>query len=379
VLLFWGLFLPMGAYFSVDAVLNSGSPPKSMQILSMPTAALIIQVCIIYWSATVFKWNPDWLEGNAVSYALEIDQFATDAGVWLRSQTALLPGINYLTLFIEACGPFFAFIPIYTGPIRTLTVFCFISLHFGFATFLSLGLFPFISSTAWLFFLPGWFWDTLLPRLGLSSRMPTFSFIKRLIFTRLSKRPLRIEANLFENIVSGVLITYVALISAALVKPQLSLTPLLGPKWNNFGNLLHINESWNMFSHPLRDDGWYVVEGVLLNGKSVDLFQNGAPLTWKKPTLVSATYQNDRWRKYLMNLWWKINYKHRKFFSEYQCREWNKVHTGIDQIDHLNFYFVLERTQSDASKSRPERVLIWRQKCIEDEDNEINRLIIPSQ
>ena len=168
VMLFWGLFMPLGACFSMDAAYNSSPSRPSKSILTVATFAFIIQICLVYWTATVFKWNTEWLQGNAVGYALNIEQFATDSGLWLQAQKPLLPSLTYLTLFMECAGPFFAFSPIFTGPIRTLTIFSFIVMHFAFGTFLALGLFPFISSTAWIFFLPSWFWDNFLPQLGFS-------------------------------------------------------------------------------------------------------------------------------------------------------------------------------------------------------------------
>ena len=118
-----------------------------------------------------------------------------------------------------------------------------------------------------------------------------------------------------------------------------------------------------MFSRPLKDDGWYIGEGVLLNGDSVDLLRDGAPVDWEKPHRIFSLYKNDRWRKYMMNLWWKTHYKHRKYFTEYLCREWNDNHTGLEKLTMINLYYVLERTQLDLTKSAPQEVLIWQQDC----------------
>ena len=51
--------------------------------------------------------------------------------------------------------------------------------------------------------------------------------------------------------------------------------------------------------------------GEVGDGTEVDLFNDGAPVTWEKPALVSATYKDDRWRKYLVNLWMQENSKRR--------------------------------------------------------------------
>ena len=49
-------------------------------------------------------------------------------------------------------------------------------------------------------------------------------------------------------------------------------------------------------------------------------------MTWAKPDLVSATYKNERWRKYMLNLWYTINAQHRPYFAAYLLRRWNARH-----------------------------------------------------
>jgi hypothetical protein len=39
------------------------------------------------------------------------------------------------------------------------------ALHFGILLTMDIGIFPFISTLCMVCFLPGWFWDTALPRL----------------------------------------------------------------------------------------------------------------------------------------------------------------------------------------------------------------------
>ena len=58
LMLFWAVFLPTGARFSVDA----GRKPAAVQptrALSLGTAALTFQVCFVYWFAAAFKAHPE--------------------------------------------------------------------------------------------------------------------------------------------------------------------------------------------------------------------------------------------------------------------------------------------------------------------------------
>jgi hypothetical protein len=61
-------------------------------------------------------------------------------------------------------------------------------------------------------------------------------------------------------------------------------------------------------------------------GSSVDDFlDTDEAVQFEKPEMVSAMYPNQRWRKYLMNLWSKKYKKHRLYFGRYMCRWWNRL------------------------------------------------------
>jgi hypothetical protein len=111
--------------------------------------------------------------------------------------------------------------------------------------------------------------------------------------------------------------------------------------------------------YPLKDGGWYVVQGNLKDGSRVDLFRDGAPLCWDKPGLVSATFKNERWRKYLMNLWPKANAAHRVHYARYLLREWNGRHKGGRELESVEVYFMLEQTPPDYQVATPRKVLLW--------------------
>lgn len=175
LLLFWGMFLPLGARFSIDSALNTSPRRASDSLLSVGTAALLIQICLIYLAGIPLKLYPFethqiWWRGEAIHYALHRDLLATTWGMWLRQFAWLLPALTYATLAIEGLGPLLAFSPWRTGPCRTMAVMLFICLHIGFAMFIVLGLFPLVCITGWLVFLPNWLWDKLFDRLRRSRK-----------------------------------------------------------------------------------------------------------------------------------------------------------------------------------------------------------------
>jgi hypothetical protein len=109
---------------------------------------------------------------------------------------------------------------------------------------------------------------------------------------------------------------------------------------------------------PLREDGWYVIEGELKDGSHVDIFNDGQPVRWQKPELVSATYPNERWRKYLMNLAHSDYQRYRIYYLEYLRRGWDNEHSGARQLSRVNLYFMLKPTLPDYESVPPERLLL---------------------
>ena len=72
LLLFWSMFLPMGARFSVDSALNNGPHRESNRYLSTATAAVLLQVGMVYIFTAIMKSDPIWRENfSAVYYALK--------------------------------------------------------------------------------------------------------------------------------------------------------------------------------------------------------------------------------------------------------------------------------------------------------------------
>src|SRR5215218_3816539 len=142
LLLFWGMFLPLGAYWSVDRALKVAPPRLSMRFLSLATVALFLQIAFVYWFTVILKTDPAWrTEGTAIYYALGSDQFATRIGAYLYHFPDLLTAMTYATIALEAFGPFLLFSPFFTGPVRTGAVLAYMNLHFGIWLTMNVGLF----------------------------------------------------------------------------------------------------------------------------------------------------------------------------------------------------------------------------------------------
>src|SRR5215475_211369 len=75
LLLFWAMFLPLGALYSVDSALNTADPPQQNCFFSYAGLALLLQVAFVYAFSVAMKSGKEWrTEYTAVYYALSIEQ-----------------------------------------------------------------------------------------------------------------------------------------------------------------------------------------------------------------------------------------------------------------------------------------------------------------
>jgi len=160
LLLFWGLFLPLGARYSVDAAVNR-TPPKSSMYWSMATTALIVQLMAVYFFSALLKSGPEWIpNGTAIAYALHLDYFVRPLGVWLREFPTLTQGATYHVWYLELLAPWLIACPFWFKPLRWITLILLAGLHLGIAATMNVGLFFMISIVGLIVFVPasGWNW-----------------------------------------------------------------------------------------------------------------------------------------------------------------------------------------------------------------------------
>jgi hypothetical protein len=165
MLLFWALFLPLGACYSLDAF-RAGPREWRPRVLSVGTVAYVAQICLLYWFAAAWKTAPEWrTDFTAVYLALSLDGFATPLGHWLLNFPTLLKGLTAGTMILEIFGPALLFLPVANARLRLVSIASFILFHTGLGLTMELGNFPWICCLAWVALLPAWFWDRLEARL----------------------------------------------------------------------------------------------------------------------------------------------------------------------------------------------------------------------
>lgn len=173
LLLFWAMFLPIGARYSIDCALDRTDRFSKNAYFSMATVALLIQGMSMYFFSALLKTHPIWVEdGTAVYYALNLDYMVTPFGLWFRQFEPLLTGLTYYVYLLELVGPFLIFSPVFHKTLRTVFMLAFMTMHLAFVFFLEIGFFPLISIIMNLTFMPGWMWDRLERLLAPRTQVP---------------------------------------------------------------------------------------------------------------------------------------------------------------------------------------------------------------
>ena len=367
LLLFWSIFLPLGARFSIDST-KSNYQKLPNRFFSIASIAILLQVAFVYFFTAVCKICPEWLNGTALYYALNIDQYATQFAILTREHLDLMKVLSFIAYTIEFIGPILLFSPILTTPIKLLTIFSFFCLQLGIGFCLKVGIFPFSTTVGILLFLPSFFWDKVLINLtNLKLVQKAYMFL-RAVLNKLSS--LLTNQNLsFPNI------SYLAWVKNIFLIFCLSLIFL----WNiqstgrtkiklpeplqRVSYFLGLEQGWVMFGpKTLKDDFWYVYLATLKNGKKIDLFTGAKKVSWEKPKkLLSSMYKNHRWITYYRNLWVSDKRLH-PFLGQYLCREWNTKHKG-NEIAEIEFYYFRENILPNNKKLPIVSGLMYKHTC----------------
>ena len=384
MLLFWSVFLPLGARWSVDAVRRADAPagadsdadvdstttgdtdsasrsPSGPAVATVATMAVLVQVLAMYATNAVHKYESElWMSGDAIAYIMQADQFTYLLGNHLAEFHGLLRAFSLLWIGLLFASPLLLLL---RGLPRAAVASLFVGMHLGMAATIRIGLFPLVVVVAFIPFYQTPVWDLAergiarLDRSGSRTRWRArfVSAARRFLavtgaFPRpaVNGRGLRSHVErLSAGVARGrVLVTtvvpYVFLVLIVLSSAQAvgyADTPEPGEE---VLEAVEMDQSWRMFApDPLHTTRWYVVPGTLEDGSEWDVFRDAA-VDYERPAQVETTYPSARWRKYLSNVYSADNEKHRSYFANYLCDDWNRTHdTSVEQLTVTQSY---ERT-----------------------------------
>lgn len=410
MLLFWSVFLPLGAVGSLDslrtqAISDRYAMANKKTVFSGGSIAIIIQIMFVYIFTALLKTGREWWpDGTASFYALSLDSFVTPFGQWLSQWTNVLQFSTYIVYFLELLGPLVWLSPIYFVKARVLSIAAFMLIHLNFDLAMRLGLFPWVDMASLLILIPSENFDTLQKIIKKNTTLIsagwknhfleiTQSFLKKNHSLQSgyhsinSKRAALKYLDSFQQWIGHILaifcIGYIGIINLNNL-PNVRII-FLHP-WDKIGTVLRFDQKWNMFApFPIREDGWFVVAGRLKVGSSIDILryylnqekisidklsrQDLLPISYDKPKNVAyENYSNAHWRKFLLSLKSTKKKSLRRAYAKYLCRFWNRDILLEDlKLQELDIYFMEEYSLPPGEKATIRKKHLWHEQCIDQE------------
>jgi hypothetical protein len=252
-------------------------------------------------------------------------------------------------------------------------VLVFVALHMTLALSAQAAWLSFVSAAAWTIFLPGFFWNYLEKLAGRrASIQETIQRIVGALRKAQQDGSARVRKVLAPRVpkhqMRGVEKTIVVLAMVLVFAGNLSNTPSwkfeLPPGMQAVATMAQLGQPRSItIPIPPADDGWYVIEGVLLNGKRVDVWSERS-INYAKPADVAGMYWNDKWRLYLTRLARTDMVGYRPYYAGYLCRIWNQHHLGNSRLDQMYINYMLEPIAGSArAPGGPSKVLLLHHSC----------------
>ena len=364
LLLFWGIFLPLGARWAVDSA--HGARERRTAVGGVAAAALLLQVVAMYTTNAAFKLNGElWLRGDGLEYVFSLGQFTVLLGDHLAAYPGLLRVLDYVWLAAITGS---VLLVLLGGLWRAAFAGLLMAMHLGMLVTMRIQLFPLISVVALVPFLPAAFWDRLLPRVAgwrpvvLGRRWAGWLAGALPVVTVRGVPPrLRRWRGRLLTVVPLAFLVLVVLWNLQVLGVQEATGEAVFPdEAEPAVELTRTDQYWNMFApDPLATDGWVVAPGRLENGSRVDAFHDGS-VEWDRPPDVSSSYPTARWRKYLVGLW-RADTADREQFAAHLCRRWNDRHAT--DLERVTVYYVEQPTRPDAEREPTDRVRLEAHSC----------------
>lgn len=398
-LLLWSLFLPMGRRFSIDTLLECQrglnlKPSKESSPCSAPSFAafaIVAQIGLIYFFTAGAKHGPSWKNGTALYYALSVDQFVTDFGRWVAAQPLpWIKGLTWGTLALEFAALPLILLPFGQPYLRRVLIVSMTLLHLGIAATMRLGSFSAAMICSYALLLSPRDWDLLKQCPGAavvqrwadrtSSRIT--AFLHRLFgsqqITSSAQFPTADLRAPFTRVQWTATNLLVVLLFAAFTLDgfNLNLADWLGlqrvaePRWARaLVQVPLLPQDWELFApDPMKNDGWWVIDGELQSGEKLDPLTGRAP-NFDKPPDLSSRF-DGLWRKYLNRIWLKKNYDYRLYFGRYLTRKNHRDAPEGQRLVRFDFYYVKEPTQPPGTPQPwpTERLHLWHHECYSSAD-----------
>jgi Vitamin K-dependent gamma-carboxylase len=360
MLLFWGMFLPWHKKYAVDSI-NSAAMQHQNTLTNLAALAYVLQLVYLYSFSALLKgpeWNSDF---TAVYYAFSFDQIAYPTTKLIYYYPELLKHLTAIAYYFELLVPLLFFIPVFNSQFRLIAFFLVLGFHLFNGSMLQIGLFFVIGIVSAIGILP-------MPVMDRFDKMlAQFKPKIALIFMLIDRRLSFVQVQFNKSILSPAYRKFIPQFLTSFFLIYILIWNLsnfsfmkykLNDQWRSIGYLLRLDQNWGMFAPGvIKDNGWYILEGTLTTGKKIDLWNNGAPLSYARPRNSVYLYPNDRWRKYGENMIMQRNAYMRGYFCNYSLRIWNEAHPD-KKINSLSVIYMYHLTQADYKQEVPKKQIL---------------------
>ena len=299
MMLFWMVFLPTARVWSIDARWEAAPPRGRGSVLTVASAAILLQLSFMYFFAGLAKWNEYWLSGTAVQYALHLEMSIKPLGHQLAQFPEWLQLITVVVLFAEIIGPVLMFLPRVSSFSRGALMALFWLMHLGIWATFSIGIFSAVAMLSWLVFIPEGIWGQRF--LGGPASTTSDHPTGRSGWSGLANA-----------LGAGFLVLVIA--------QHVSQLPFaVGDRHAGTGQARPIASNWRsqldrisratmtvqefkMFGVPPLYSPWFSYAATLENGKQVDLFTGSDQRVGQRPESIYRSMQTQYWRRLHWNL-----------------------------------------------------------------------------
>lgn len=308
ICLFWSMFLPLGARFSLDCLRRPKSQPQTSHVLSAATIAILLQFVFLYLFAGVTKDGAPWRStGTAIELVLGDVYWTKPLGHYMSQFPALLAVLTPLVRWFELLGPFILFVPWRTDSARVLGVCAFLLFQLSLWLSIQLNLFSWVASSLTLLFLPASVWD----KVAQSRRKPQPQRAAALSPPRAQPVPALVASLVLYALLMNLHSAKLIHLPRGFFKPAQS---------------LGILQDWRMYAPKPADFTYsFTVRGRLSDGQTVDLMQASSHHQWEPIKRLHASY---RFRYYLEK---KKPNTHRRRYLSWLCRRYNEAQGAYDE------------------------------------------------
>lgn len=324
--MFWAMFLPLGARWSVDSLrrdASSNSPPESSAACSVATAAIVVQLIVVYLGAGLAKCNADWFTGDALIHAISVHDHGTPLGMAIASNPWITRPLQWAVVAGEVGLPLLL-LAMPTPTIRITLVALFAVFHVAIWLGMTVGLFPLVGLVAWTVVLPAEFWPGRItagePRVASLGRLASWAcgcacaiagmaFILQLPWWRQTRLPIPLAMAV---------------------------------------NLTGLHQEWQMFGGVPARAQWVYGRAILADGSEVDLLRGGRPVERDLPVGGFTSLANHRWHTFF----WHLARPEAGLFADPAAlalaTQWNAGHSPDKQVVSLEIRYGFQANGDDA-------------------------------